>query len=241
MPDRHILIVIATFNEADSLPILVEQLFHQLPMSQILVVDDNSPDGTGHWCDQQAIQNDQFQAIHRAGKQGLGTATILGLNAALDGGFDLVATLDADLSHDPIVLAEMAAFLEEPGKESVGVVIGSRYVSGGRIVGWPWYRRASSYLVNLYARYILKLPTKDNTSAMRVYRTSALRNVDLSWLRCPGYAYLEEILVLLKKSGTNFAELPITFKNRESGESKVNLKELGSSLWEILKLSFRSI
>ena len=190
--------------------------------------------------DQESAKNSQFNVIHRAGKLGLGTATLRGLKNAIDDEFELVATLDADLSHDAEALAKMVAMLDQSENEAVGVVIGSRYVKGGQIIGWPWYRKLSSYLVNVYARCVLNLPTKDNTSAMRAYRTRVLKRVDLSLLRCPGYAYLEELLVLLKKAETKFIEIPITFKNRETGQSKVNLAELSSSLWEILKLSFRS-
>lgn len=236
----RLLIVIATYNEVDSLPTLVCQLMKALPGAKILVIDDNSPDGTGGWCDEEAERNRQFQVIHRAGKLGLGTATILGLQRAIDGSFDLVATLDADLSHDAVSLQAMVQMIQSSTNDQYGVVIGSRYVRGGKIHGWPWYRRLSSFLVNQYARLVLRLPTRDNTSAMRVYRTSELANADLDLLKAPGYAYLEEILLLLKYNGVQFAEYPIIFRNREIGASKVNAIELTSSLYEILKLSFRS-
>ena len=236
----RLLIVIATYNEVVSLPILVDQLQTALPAAQILVIDDNSPDGTGDWCNQEAEKNSQLRVIHRAGKLGLGTATLLGLQDAIAGGFEYVATLDADLSHDAVSLAAMVDLLVTDTTNQADVVIGSRYVRGGEIHGWPWYRRVSSYLVNQYSRLVLGLPTRDNTSAMRVYRTSALKNVDLTKVTSPGYAYLEEILMLLKQNGMHFREFPIVFKNRELGASKVNTKELASSLYEVLKLSFRS-
>ena len=234
-----LLIVIATYNEVDALPILIKRLLAELPATNILVIDDNSPDGTGQWCDQAAQQLLQLRVIHRAGKLGLGTATKLGLQEGLAGSFDLIATMDADLSHDPATLAEMVRLLDSDSSQNWGAIIGSRYVAGGAIHGWPWYRLVSSYVVNQYARIVLGLTTRDNTSAMRVYRTSALQKLDLDSLRSPGYAYLEEILVLMKRQGIPVSEHPIIFKNRETGASKVGLAELASSLWEILKLSFR--
>lgn len=239
MSDR-LLIVIATYNEVDTLPALVKGLQRNLPQATILVIDDNSPDGTGSWCDNVAQRNPQFRVIHRTGKLGLGTATIRGLQQSLDGPFELVATMDADLSHDPAALAAMLETLLLPTHCQYDVIIGSRYVRGGEIHGWPWYRRVASFLVNQYARFILKLPVYDSTSALRIYRTSTLRQVNLELLRSPGYAYLEEILVLLKQHGAKFTEYPIIFQNRETGASKVDPKELASSLSEILKLSFRS-
>ena len=236
----RLLIVIATYNEADSLPILTDQLFTALPDAQILVIDDNSPDGTGDWCDAESERNLHFEVLHRDGKLGLGTATIMGLKHAIEGEYQLVATLDADLSHDAQSLSAMVQMCQNSTSDQSGVVIGSRYVQGGQIHGWPWYRRFSSFLVNQYARLILRLPTRDNTSAMRVYRISELEKVDLSLLKAPGYAYLEEILLLLKQNGVTFTEYPIIFRNREIGASKVSPLELASSLYEILKLSFRS-
>ena len=235
-----LLIVVATYNEIDTLPVLVDKLFDQLPTAHVLVIDDHSPDGTGNWCDTVERQSKRFKVIHRSGKLGLGTATVTGLKVAMDQSYELVATLDADLSHDPATLAAMVQRLDEDDHQKYGVIIGSRYIRGGEIHGWPWYRLIASSLVNQYARFVLRLPTRDNTSAMRVYRTQVLAGVDLDLLQSPGYAYLEEILVLLKQHGVQFVEHPIIFRNREQGDSKVTLGELASSLSEIMKLSFRS-
>lgn len=233
---KELLLVIATYNEVDSLPSLISQLFAQIE-SDVLVIDDNSPDGTGKWCDEFARQNSSFSVIHRTGKLGLGSAALVGFKTAMANGYRWVGTMDADLSHDPSVVQKM---LDLISAEECDVVIGSRYVEGGRITGWPWYRKISSSLVNGFARFVLGLPTRDNTSAFRVYRVSKLMELDLDGVKSQGYAYLEEILLLLKKRNARFAEVPIHFQNRELGESKVNLNELVRSLYQILRLSLRS-
>lgn len=247
MPDQsrnenaaRLVVVIATYNEFETLPILVSQLHTHLPNARIIVIDDNSPDGTGRWCDAFAGQNSFLQVVHRQGKLGLGSATVLGLKLALDANCDLVATMDADLSHDPQALKTMCELFCRPPFADCGVIIGSRYVTGGKILGWPWYRRLSSSMVNVYSRMVLGLETKDNTSAFRIYRVATIQAIDLDQLECPGYAYLEEILIRLKSTGVSFAEVPITFQNRAAGNSKVSMRELGSSLFQIARLGIES-
>ncbi|MEM9410582.1 MAG: polyprenol monophosphomannose synthase [Planctomycetota bacterium] len=235
----NLLVIIATYNEIESLPRLVASISQLLPRAFILVIDDNSPDGTGQWCRRHAKSTDQFFVIHRAGKLGLGTATIEGLRYALANDFDFVATLDADFSHDPEILKEMWERTIDPNATKYDVMIGSRYVAGGEIHGWPLSRRISSSLVNLYARYVLGLSTKDNTSAFRLYRTEILRRIELGKIESTGYSYLEEILLMLKHAKASFSEISIRFVNRQEGDSKVNLRELIGSLLQILRLSFK--
>lgn len=237
--EPRLLIVIATYNERQSLPSLIAQLFDLLPNSNLRIIDDNSPDGTGKWCDERASQDSRMTVSHRSGKLGLGSATKLGLEFGIDADYDLVATMDADLSHDPDSMREMYEILCERYPAGPDVLIGSRYVPGGAIVGWPWYRRFSSHCVNLFARFALQLPTKDNTGAFRIYRTSALTQIELDDIKSQGYSYLEELLVLLRKAGASMQEHPITFRDRETGESKVDFLEVVRSLWQIVKLAFR--
>lgn len=237
--NRHrLLIVIATYNEIETLPLLVRQLRSQLPDAVMMVIDDNSPDGTGAWCQQQTEQYEWFRVLHRPAKLGLGTATALGLQSAIDQSFQFVATLDADLSHDPTFLAQMfQAIVESMWKPPVtDALIGSRYVRGGQIIGWPWYRHASSRLVNAFARGVLRLPTYDNSSALRIYRVEALAGIEANHLKNSGYAYLEEILLRLHRQGANLREWPITFHNRRRGRSKADLWEMSRSLFQILRL-----
>jgi dolichol-phosphate mannosyltransferase len=231
------LVVIATYNELENLPRLVAELVDRLPQSKILVIDDNSPDGTGRWCDSAMATYSQLSVIHRPGKLGLGSATRLGLNQALSGEFELVATMDADFSHEPESLITMIQQLKNPENNRIGVVIGSRYVAGGKILGWPLRRRMISKLLNGYARLVLKLPTMDNSGAFRVYRTSALRKIDLSNLRSSGYAYLEEINWQLSRAGVPILELPITFRNRQRGKSKTSVAIGLNVFWQITRMA----
>jgi len=236
----NLLVVIATYNERQSLPLLVDELLELLPSCNIHVVEDNSPDGTGVWCDQRAQTEPRFSVSHRAGKLGLGSAAKLGLRYGIAGEYKFIATVDADLSHEAKSLKEMYLkyCLEEPTEEAA-LVIGSRYVKDSEIIGWPWYRRLSSWGVNVFARVVLRLPTNDNTSQFRIYPLAALKQIDLDEISSQGYSYLEEILVLLRKAGVKMKEHPITFRDREIGESKVDMSEIARSLWQILRLAFR--
>jgi dolichol-phosphate mannosyltransferase len=230
--------VIATYNELESLPKLVDDLVFRLPDAAILVIDDNSPDGTGDWCNRQAAMRARFSVIHRPGKMGLGTATTTGLQSAVDRGFEFVATLDADLSHSPASLANLYQEIcsSTDASKPLDVVIGSRYVANGSIVGWPWYRHLSSRVVNAFARCVLRLPVRDSSSAMRIYRVTTLARIDFHQLQNSGYAYLQEILMLLKRQQAIFSEIPIHFVNRQQGRSKVDLSELARSLVQIARL-----
>lgn len=236
----RLLIVLATYNEIESLPTLVGRLHEQLPAANLLVIDDNSPDGTGRWCDQQSRDMEKLEVCHRSGKLGLGSASMTGLKMAVERKFDFAATLDADLSHDPVQLKAMVGSLANGSYGDAGVLIGSRYAAGGTISGWPWYRLISSRLVNWFARFALRLPTLDNTSAMRVYSVSALESIDIGSVSSAGYSYLEEILVMLQRAGVKFAEYPIDFRNRDTGKSKVDIREMTDSLLKIIRLGVRS-
>jgi dolichol-phosphate mannosyltransferase len=244
-----LLIVIATYNEIDNLPSLVAQLESLLPTSQILVIDDASPDGTGKWCDDAQRKHPQLSVLHRESKLGLGSATLLGFQQAIDENYPLVATMDADFSHDPRQLVDLLKRIEqraesdpaEPSEhrdhpDEIGVVIGSRYVDGGGIEGWPLFRRVVSRCVNRYARLMLRLRTQDNSGAFRVYRTSDLKKMNLASIRSSGYGYLEEILWRLRAAGVEMAEVPIVFRDREHGKSKTSLSGGINVFWQITKM-----
>ncbi len=219
---EKLLIIVATYNEIDCLPRLIHQIDEVLPKADILVIDDGSPDGTGNWCEQAAEKYPQMTTIHREGKLGLGSAAVVGFKHALDGDYDLVATMDADLSHSPQSLVEMVKLIRRPANKSVEVVLGSRYIEGGGTEDWPLSRRVASRTVNGFARFMLGLKTKDNSGAFRVYRFSALKKLDLAKLKSSDFAYLEEILWRLSKADVKMIEHPIIFKNREEGSSKTN-------------------
>ncbi len=240
---QQLLIVIATYNERDNLPNLVTQLFQLIPDVSIVVVDDNSPDGTGKWCESATKKYERLHHIGRPGKSGLGSATMVGLQFARDRQFEFVATMDADFSHCPKSMQKMWQHVLErratTDGEIPGALIGSRYIVGGRIVGWPWHRRLASLFVNRFARAILRLSTKDNTGAFRVYHTQALRDANVFEMKTSGFAYLEETLFLLKQAQFEMHEFPITFVDREKGKSKANTSEGVKVLWNILQLRFR--
>ena len=234
----RLLVVIATYNELENLPRLVEELEVLLPQADLLVIDDGSPDGTGEWCDSRVKSDPQLAVIHRPGKLGLGSATVDGFRHGLghEPSYDLLATLDADLSHDPKSLVQMVEFLEADGEQNFGVAIGSRYVSGGGIENWPFWRHVSSRAVNFVARILLGLKTKDNSGAFRVYRASTLNSIDVEKIESASFAYLEEILWRIGKQNIAMKEIPITFRDREHGASKTSLRLGVSVFWHLLKI-----
>ena len=230
------LVVVATYNEIDSLPRLVMQIDQRLPQADILVIDDASPDGTGNWCEEVADKYPQLSVVHREGKLGLGSAAIAGFQWASERDYPLIATMDADLSHAPESLVQMYEKMQSPKFEQVGVMIGSRYIQGGGTEGWPLSRRVASKIVNGFARFWLRLKTKDNSGAFRIYRQEALASLDISSVKSSDYAYLEEILWRLNKQGVRMAEHPIVFRNRELGRSKTS-PILGIKVfWQILRM-----
>jgi len=234
------LVVVATYNEMENLPRLVERILAVAPDVAVLVIDDNSPDGTGDWCDQQAQLDHRLSCLHRAGKLGLGTATLAGFRAALDQGYDFVLTMDADFSHDPKYLPALRARMAT-SHPPADVVIGSRYVPGGGIEGWPPHRRLMSRLVNTYARLLLGLSVKDCSGAFRCYRCETLGKLDFDGMRSRGYSYLEEILWLLKRRRARFIEVPIVFVDRVLGETKINWREAATAIAVIGGLGIRRL
>jgi dolichol-phosphate mannosyltransferase len=217
-----VLISIATYNEIENLPRLVDAIFEYVPDARVLIIDDGSPDGTGQWCDERAATDERLKCIHRSGKLGLGTATILGLQNACESSFDYVINMDADFSHHPKYLPALIAGMENSSTGPVDVMIGTRYRPGGGIDGWPISRKVMSRLVNGYTRFCLGLSISDCSGSFRCYRTSRLRQIDFSRVRSTGYSFFEEFLWHLQRAGASFGELPIVFVNRELGESKIS-------------------
>ena len=236
---HRILVATATYNERENLPSLFEAILKSVPEVDLLVVDDNSPDGTGTWVDQQAEDDPRIRAIHRPRKLGLGTATIAAFQYAIDHNYDFLVALDADGSHDP---ARIPAMLDvaQSGAPRPDIVIGSRYVAGGGTEGWPLYRRWMSRAVNLYARILLGLPSRDCSGSFRCMRVDLLRSVDLRSVKSRGYSFFEEILWHFKKTGARFVEIPITFRDRKHGSSKINGREAALALGVIFRLGIRN-
>lgn len=237
---RRTLLMVATYNEIENLPRLVEQVFQHVPDCELLVVDDNSPDGTGQWCDQFAESDSRLHCLHRAGKQGLGSAIVAGMQYSIEHQYDYVLNMDADFSHDPRYLPELLAGMDRPDSPPVDVMIGSRYIPGGGIEGWPLHRHLMSRGVNLYARWLLSLPPKDCSGGFRCYRTSLLSQLDFSTIQSLGYSFQEEILWRLQRIGAVFAESPIVFVDRQHGQSKIHRGEAVAALRIILRLGWRN-
>ena len=230
--NNRFLIALATYNERENLPILTSQIVEYAPHSDILIVDDSSPDGTADWVAEQ-MQNDvRFKLIKRPGKQGLGTAILAAMDYAVRNDYDFIINMDADLSHP----AQFLPAVMSKAEEGIDVVIGSRYVPGGKIEGWAWYRHFMSRAINMYARCLLGLETRDNSGSFRCYRVSLLKRLDFNSILSRGYSFFEEILFRLRKLGATFAEVPITFEERQSGQSKLNAREILIALWLLLRM-----
>ncbi len=232
------LVVVATYNEIENLPRLVDEVFQHAPDADLLVIDDNSPDGTGDWCDEHARQESRLACLHRTGKLGLGSATIAGFKYAIEREYEFVLTMDADFSHQPKHLPALRAGVEPEGAK-FDVMIGSRYVAGGGVAGWPLHRRLMSRVINTYARWLLGLRVRDCSGAFRCYRVTKLQELDFDKIRSRGYSYLEEILWLLSRQRARFGETPITFIDRELGQTKINTREAVLAVLLILRLGLR--
>ncbi len=222
LPDAHpdrpaALVVIPTYEERETLPQLLPLLLDGPAAIDVLVVDDNSPDGTGEWADSMAARDPRVNVLHRPGKQGLGGAYRAGLGWGLDRGYDLLVEMDADLSHDPIHLPELLAVATQ-----ADLVLGSRYVPGGGTANWPWHRRALSAGGNTYVRTLTGIPVRDATSGYRVFRRAVLEEIGLADLTSEGYSFQLETVLAAHRAGFVVREVPIRFVERTVGASKIS-------------------
>lgn len=231
IPVRPI-VIIPTFNEAENLEPLVENLLGLEVGLHVLVVDDNSPDGTGEIIDRLAAQERRVQAIHRPGKMGLGTAYSAGFVQALAQGYDPILTMDADFSHNPRYIPSL---LELSARHDLA--IGSRYVPGGGVRLWGLHRRVLSRGANLFARVLLGLHANDCTAGFRCYRAAVLHAVAPTSIRADGYSYLVEMLWRVQHAGFSVAETPIIFTDRRRGASKISQAEILKAGSTVLRLA----
>lgn len=236
--DQRLMVVVPTYNEAENLPPLVGELLALgLPSQQILIVDDNSPDGTGKVAQDLAGRYpDRIHVLHRTARLGLGTAYVAGFRYALDHGADLVVQMDADFSHSPGYIPQFLKAIE-----GADVVIGSRYVSGGTTdERWGWWRNFLSWWANsIYTRLILGLKVKDATAGFKLWRRSTLEGIGLERVRSNGYVFQVEMAYLTEKLGYRFLELPICFEDRRIGHSKMTARvkvEAALRTWQIRRL-----
>jgi dolichol-phosphate mannosyltransferase len=234
-PEPRILVSLATYNEAGNIASLIAAIHEVVPKADILVIDDNSPDGTGKIVEELKLKDARIHIIHRAGKLGLGTATLAAMDYAMANNYDFLQNMDADGQHPPRYLPGILA-----GMSKYDIMIGSRYVKGGATENWPIARRMMSQCVNMLVRVLFRMPVKDASGAYRCYRVSKLRTARLERTKSRGYSFQQEVLFRCYKSGCTIGEYPILFENRRAGASKVNRKEAMRSMGMILYLGLRN-
>ena len=231
MPERA-LVLIPTYNEAVNLPKLVPQVLARDARLEVLVIDDNSPDGTGRLADGLAAADSRVHVLHRDAKQGLGKAYPAGFRWAIERGYDYVLEMDADFSHDPVHLEE---FLRAVA--GADLVLGSRYLDGRvTIVNWPMSRLLLSYFANVYARWVTGLRVWDLTGGFKCFRRQVLEAIDLSQVESNGYAFQIEMSVRAWRKGFRIAEIPIVFVDRTEGQSKMNRAIVREAIWMVPRL-----
>ncbi|NQS99655.1 MAG: polyprenol monophosphomannose synthase [Candidatus Omnitrophica bacterium] len=222
------LVVIPTYNERQNLPKLASQILSVLPHTDILVVDDNSPDGTGDLAEKLSGKDHRVKVIHRRKKLGLGSAYIEGFRYALKNNYDFIFEMDADFSHSPTYLPKFLA--QAPGHN---LILGSRYIEGGGIADWGLWRRTLSTWANRYARKVLKVPYHDLTTGFKCYSRELLKNLKLDSIICEGYGFQIETTYRAHKKGYTIKEIPIVFKGRRKGKSKISRGICVEAIWKI--------
>lgn len=225
---ERVLVVVPTYDERENLPRLLERLHAAVPTAEVLVVDDNSPDGTGALADELAGQDDRVHVLHRAGKEGLGAAYLAGFAWALARGYDAIVEMDADGSHAP---EQLPALLE--ALAHADLVLGSRWVPGGAVVDWPRRRELLSRGGNAYTRAMLRLPVRDATGGFRVYRRRVLEQLHLEDVSSQGYCFQVDLVRRAYRAGFTVAEVPIRFVERVAGASKMNRSIVTEALWRV--------
>ena len=224
----RIVIVMPTYNERQNLESIATRVRTALPAADLLVVDDNSPDGTGDIADKLAETDPQVQVMHRTEKAGLGRAYIAGFGWALDRGYDVIVEMDADGSHQPEHLPSLVSALGH-----ADLSIGSRWVRGGKVVNWPKSREALSRAANIYTRVMLGLDVRDATAGYRAYRASTLRTISLEQVESTGYCFQIDLTVRVARAGLRIVEVPITFVEREHGASKMSNSIILEAFWRV--------
>lgn len=232
--EQRVLVVVPTYNERENLPRVVPLILGQGEAFHVLVVDDNSPDGTGRIADELAAGSERVEVLHRSGKMGLGAAYVAGFRQGLEAGFDVLVEMDADLSHPADMLTGLVGALDQ-----ADVAVGSRYV-GGRIavVNWPMRRLLISLFGSWYARFITRLPVRDATGGFNAFRRQVIETIGLDRMESNGYSFQIELKFRAWRAGFTLCEVPIVFTERDSGESKMSRRIIAEAVWRVWKLRF---
>jgi dolichol-phosphate mannosyltransferase len=234
-PAPRVLVVIPTYNEIDNITEVLERTRRMLPDAAILVVDDASPDGTAARVEMLGRRIGGITVLRRSGKRGLGSAYRDGFRRGLATGYDVLVEMDADLSHDPAVLPALV----DAVVAGADLAIGSRYVRGGSVPGWPWWRRTISRVGGTYARLMLRVPVADATSGFRAFRAAALEAVDLDHVRADGYGFQVEMAYRVHTVGGTITEIPIEFRDRTRGRSKMSMRIVVEALLLVTRWGVR--
>ena len=235
MLDR-ILVIVPTYNEAENLPQIVPEILRQDPRLEVLVVDDNSPDGTGDLADRMAQTKTRVHVLHRQAKEGLGRAYLAGFQWGLEQGYQAMFEMDADFSHDPAFLPRFLVAIED-----ADLVLGSRYATGVNVINWPISRLLLSLGANLYARWITGLPLSDSTGGFKCFRREVLAAIDFSKVRSNGYAFQIEMSFRAWKKGVRLKEIPIIFHDRVEGQSKMSKRIVREAIWMVWWLRLQGL
>lgn len=222
----HAVVVVPTYQEAPNVERFMRTVRDVAPQVDLIVVDDNSPDGTGEIADKVSEELGRAKVLHRPGKAGLGAAYRQGFRTAIDSGYDVIIQMDCDFSHDPRVISTLLGLISD----GADCAIGSRYVPGGSTPGWPLHRRLLSRWGNRYTAFVLKLPIRDTTGGFRAYRSSTLEAIDIDGTKANGYAFQNETAFRMVHGGLDLRETPITFVDREEGTSKMSVKIMAESM-----------
>ncbi len=235
-PAAKPLIVLPTYNEMDNLPQIVPRILSVDPRLTILIVDDNSPDGTGKYADGLAANNSRISVLHREKKQGLGMAYLAGFQWALERDYTCIFEMDADFSHKPEAIPDFLEAIKE-----ADLIIGSRYIRGVNVINWPMRRLLLSFFANMYSRWVTGLPLRDSTGGFKCFRREVLEAIDFSHVKSDGYSFQIEMSFNAWCKGFRIKEIPIIFYEREAGDSKMSKRIVREAVWMVWRLRIRKI
>lgn len=231
---QRVLVIVPTYNERDNIEAITDRVLQSVPDADVLIADDGSPDGTGKIADELAVSDPRVHVLHRTQKAGLGAAYIAGFRWGLERDYDVLVEMDADGSHAPEQLPRLLAALRE-----ADLVLGSRWVAGGTVVNWPMSRELLSRSANLYTRVALGIPVRDATGGYRAYRRRVLESIDLAEVASQGYCFQVDLAWRAVLAGFRVVEVPITFADRERGESKMSGSIVREALWRVTQWGAR--